>query len=216
MVSRENGIERVRIGSIYPDKISRELIELIKTRANVMPHLHLSLQAGSDKILKAMGRNYSSADVKSVVEKIRENIPEIEFTCDIITGFPGEGEVEFQEGIELIKQINFSGMHIFQYSDRENTKASMFKNKVEPKIKKARAEILEKEAERAGNEIRAGYVGKIMKVLIEEEQNSVHYGYSENYLRVKVENVNAKIGEIIEVYINKSEKGMLIGEKKSI
>lgn len=181
-----------------------------------MPHLHLSLQAGSDKILKAMGRNYSSADVKSVVEKIRENIPEIEFTCDIITGFPGEGEVEFQEGIELIKQINFSGMHIFQYSDRENTKASMFKNKVEPKIKKARAEILEKEAERAGNEIRAGYVGKIMKVLIEEEQNSVHYGYSENYLRVKVENVNAKIGEIIEVYINKSEKGMLIGEKKSI
>jgi len=216
MVSRENGIERVRIGSIYPDKISRELIELIKTRANVMPHLHLSLQAGSDKILKAMGRNYSSADVKSVVEKIRENIPEIEFTCDIITGFPGEGEVEFQEGVELIKQINFSGMHIFQYSDRENTKASMFKNKVEPKIKKLRAEILEKEAERAGNEIRAGYVGKIMKVLIEEEQNGVHYGYSENYLRVKVENVKAKIGEIIEVYINKSEKGMLIGEKKSI
>lgn len=163
IVSRENGIERVRIGSIYPDKISRELIELMKNRDNVMPHLHLSLQSGSNKILQAMGRKYSSFDVKNVVAEIRNNIKNVEFTCDIITGFPGEGEEEFQEGLELINEIKFSNMHIFQYSDRENTKASMLNNKVEPKIKKARSEILEQAGERAGSEIRAGYMGKKIK-----------------------------------------------------
>ncbi len=216
MVSRENGIERVRIGSIYPDKISSELIELMKNRDNVMPHLHLSLQSGSNKILQAMGRKYSSFDVKNVVAEIRNNIKNVEFTCDIITGFPGEGEEEFQEGLELINEIKFSNMHIFQYSDRENTKASMLNNKVEPKIKKARSEILEQAGERAGSEIRAGYIGKKLKVLIEEEENGFYYGYSENYLRVKAEIESAVIGEIVELYINKSEKGMLIGGKKSL
>lgn len=210
--SKIEGIERVRIGSIYPDKISDRLISLMENNKKIMPHLHLSLQSGDDEILRAMKRKYDSKLVKEVIQKLRNRVKDIEFTADIITGFPGEKELNFKNGYQLIKEVEFSGIHIFQYSDRENTEASKFEGKIKPEIKRARAKELEELGEKSSIKIREKYIGRTVKVLIEEEKNREYYGYTENYLRVKVERENIKLNEIIDVKINKIEKGLLKGE----
>lgn len=215
-VSLENGVKRVRIGSIYPDKISDNLIELMAKRENIMPHLHISMQSGSDRILKLMKRKYCKSDIKRVFDKIRKKIPDIEFTCDIITGFPGERDEDFEEGAEFIESLKFSNVHIFQYSDRENTEASKMAEKVEPKIKKERSEKLEIRVNKIGEEIRKSYIDKKVKLLVEEIEENFSYGYSENYIRIKSEETDVKPGDILQVIVKKVEKGMLIGGKKNI
>ncbi len=210
--SKIDGIERVRIGSIYPDKISERMIELMEKNSKIMPHLHISLQSGDDEILKMMKRKYNSEIVRDVLLKLRKRVKNVEFTADIITGFPGEKESNYKSGYNLIKEVEFSGVHIFQYSDRENTQASKFEGKITPEIKKRRAKELEELSENLSLKRRENYIGKIEKVLIEEESNNEYYGYTENYLRVKVIKEGIKVNTIVEVKINKIEKGLLTGE----
>ncbi len=210
--SKIDGIERIRIGSIYPDKISGRLIRLMAENSKIMPHLHLSLQSGDDEILKMMKRKYDSKIVREVVAELRNKVKDIEFTADVITGFPGEKEENFKKGYDLIEDIGFSGVHIFQYSDRENTEASKFEGKIKPEIKKIRAKELEELSEKSADKRRELYIGKTVKVLVEEGSSRGYYGYTENYLRVKVERENAEMNTVIEVKINKIEKGLLKGE----
>lgn len=210
--SKIDGIERVRIGSIYPDKISGRLIRLMAENPKIMAHLHLSLQSGDDEILKMMKRKYDSKLVRDVVAELREKVKNIEFTADVITGFPGEKELNFKNGYNLIEDIGFSGVHIFQYSDRENTEASKFEGKIKPEIKKIRAKELEELSEKSAIRRRELYIGKSVKVLVEEGSSGEYYGYTENYLRVKVERESVEMNTIIEVKINKIEKGLLKGE----
>jgi threonylcarbamoyladenosine tRNA methylthiotransferase MtaB len=210
--SKIDGIERIRIGSIYPDKISGRLIRLMAENSKIMPHLHLSLQSGDDEILKMMKRKYDSKIVREVVAELRNKVKDIEFTADVITGFPGEKEENFKKGYDLIEDIEFSGVHIFQYSDRENTEASKFEGKIKPEIKKIRAKELEELSEKSADKRRELYIGKTVKVLVEEGSSRGYYGYTENYLRVKVERENAEMNTVIEVKINKIEKGLLKGE----
>ena len=210
--SKIDGIERIRIGSIYPDKISGRLIRLMAENSKIMPHLHLSLQSGDDEILKMMKRKYDSKIVREVVAELRNKVKDIEFTADVITGFPGEKEENFKKGYDLIEDIGFSGVHIFQYSDRENTEASKFEGKIKPEIKKIRAKELEELSEKSADKRRELYIGKTVKVLVEEGSSRGYYGYRENYLRVKVERENAEMNTVIEVKINKIEKGLLKGE----
>ena len=150
------------------------------------------------------------------LDKIRKKIPDIEFTCDIITGFPGERDEDFEEGAEFIESLKFSNVHIFQYSDRENTEASKMAEKVEPKIKKERSEKLEIRVNKIGEEIRKSYIDKKVKLLVEEIEENFSYGYSENYIRIKSEETDVKPGDILQVIVKKVEKGMLIGGKKNI
>jgi threonylcarbamoyladenosine tRNA methylthiotransferase MtaB len=210
--SKIDGIERVRIGSIYPDKISERMINLIEKNSKIMPHLHISLQSGDDEILKMMKRKYNSELVRDVLAELRKRVKNIEFTADIITGFPGEKESNYKSGYNLIKEVEFSGVHIFQYSDRENTEASKFEGKIKPQIKKERAKELEKLSEEIAVKRREIYKGKIEKVLIEEGKEKEYYGYTENYLRVKVLREKIEVNTIIDVKINKIEKGLLTGE----
>jgi threonylcarbamoyladenosine tRNA methylthiotransferase MtaB len=123
-VTKIEGIERIRLGSIYPDKINDRFIKLLKTERKIMPHLHISLQAGDDEILKLMKRNYKRKDVLEVLGKLKEEVPNIEFTGDVIVGFPHEKENNFLNTYNLIEEIEFSDLHIFQYSDREKNFSS--------------------------------------------------------------------------------------------
>ena len=207
-----DGIERVRIGSVYPDKISDEFIEMF-SNPKLMPHLHISLQSCDDSVLKRMKRKYGSSLIEERLTKLRKAVPNMEYTADVIVGFPGETQEMFENSYKLIDKIGFSGLHIFQYSDRENTLASTFQDKIDPKVKKERADELEKLKEIMAERERKKYLDKELRVLVEEEKNGYFYGYSENYLRVKLKGEATNLNHIVSVKINSLEKEMLIGDE---
>lgn len=206
------GIERVRIGSVYPDKISDEFIEMF-SNPKLMPHLHISLQSCDDTILKRMRRKYGSSLIEERLTKLRKAVPNMEYTADVIVGFPGESQEMFENSYNLIDKIGFSGLHIFQYSDRENTLASTFEDKIDPKVKKERADELEKLKEIMAERERKKYLDRELKVLVEEEKDGYLYGYSENYLRVKFKGKATSLNHIVSVKIDSLEKEMLIGNE---
>ena len=206
------GIERVRIGSVYPDKISDEFIEMF-SNPKLMPHLHISLQSCDDSVLKRMKRKYGSSLIEERLTKLRKAVPNMEYTADVIVGFPGETQEMFENSYKLIDKIGFSGLHIFQYSDRENTLASTFEDKIDPKVKKERADELEKLKEIMAERERKKYLDKELRILVEEEKNGYFYGYSENYLRVKLKGEATNLNHIVSVKINSLEKEMLIGDE---
>ena len=206
------GIERVRIGSVYPDKISDEFIEMF-SNPKLMPHLHISLQSCDDTVLKRMRRKYGSSLIEERLTKLRRAVPNMEYTADVIVGFPGESQEMFQNSYNLIDKIGFSGLHIFQYSDRENTLASTFEDKIDPKVKKERADELEKLKEIMAERERKKYLDRELKVLVEEEKDGYLYGYSENYLRVKFKGKATSLNHIVSVKIDSLEKEMLIGNE---
>lgn len=207
-----DGIERVRIGSVYPDKISDEFIEMF-SNPKLMPHLHISLQSCDDSVLKRMKRKYGSSLIEERLTKLRKAVPNMEYTADVIVGFPGETQEMFENSYKLIDKIGFSGLHIFQYSDRENTLASTFQDKIDPKVKKERADELEKLKEIMAERERKKYIDKELKVLVEEEKDGYLYGYSENYLRVKLKGEATSLNHIVSVKINSLKKEMLIGDE---
>lgn len=207
-----DGIERVRIGSVYPDKISDEFIEMF-ANPKLMPHLHISLQSCDDTVLKRMRRKYGSFLIEERLTKLRKAVPNMEYTADVIVGFPGESQNMFQNSYNLIDKIGFSGLHIFQYSDRENTLASTFEDKIDPKVKKERADELEKLKEIMAERERKKYLDRELKVLVEEEKDGYLYGYSENYLRVKFKGKATSLNHIVSVKIDSLEKEMLIGNE---
>lgn len=206
------GIERVRIGSVYPDKISDEFIEMF-SNPKLMPHLHISLQSCDDTVLKRMRRKYGSSLIEERLTKLRKAVPNMEYTADVIVGFPGESQEMFENSYNLIDKIGFSGLHIFQYSDRENTLASTFEDKIDPKVKKERADELEKLKEIMAERERKKYLDRELKVLVEEEKDGYLYGYSENYLRVKLKGEATSLNHIVSVKINSLKKEMLIGNE---
>ena len=204
-----NKLQRVRIGSVYPDKISDEFINMFDNK-KLMPHLHISLQSCDDEVLKRMRRKYGSSLIEERLLKLKKKVKNMEYTADVIVGFPGETEEMFQNSYNLIEKIGFSGIHIFQYSDRENTIASSFTDKIDAKVKKERSDRLEVLKSEMAKKERKKYIGKHLSVLLEEKINGYLYGYSENYLRVKIKDNGIEVNSIIDIKINSLEKEMLI------
>lgn len=207
-----NKLERIRIGSVYPDKISNEFMDMFENK-KLMPHLHISLQSCDDDVLKGMRRKYGSSLIEERLMKLKEKVVDMEYTADVIVGFPGETEKMFQNSYNLIKKIGFSGIHIFQYSDRENTLASSFIDKIDAKIKKERADRLEALKVEMALKERKKYIGKHLNVLLEEKVDGYLYGYSENYLRVKIKDNGIELNSVIGIKINSLEKEMLIADE---
>lgn len=212
-ISSVDGIERIRIGSMYPEKITDEFIELMKTDAKLMPHLHISLQSCDDKVLEGMKRKYDSSVIRDRLLKLKNAVSDMEYTADVIVGFPGEDDRGFANTCEVIEEIEFSDLHIFQYSDRENTVASKLGGKVTPEVKKQRAKALEEVEDRMFDTMKK-YIGKTVKVLVEESKHGKSYGYTENYLRTEICDYVGEANVIVEVEIKELKKGMLSGVRK--
>lgn len=212
-VVKIEGVERIRFGSVYPDKISDRFISLFQNR-KVLPHVHVSLQSGDDTILKAMRRKYGTELMRERLMKLRDSVPGLEFTADVIVGFPGETDGLFQNTYEFIESIGFSDLHVFQYSDRENTLAEKMENKVDSKTKKERAVELEKLREKMYNERADLQLNTDTEVLIEEEKEGAFLGHTENYFKIKVDGESLQIGEIYKIKIKSLGKGLLLGEKE--
>jgi len=185
VILRETTIPRIRLGSIWPTHITNDLIKFYAHEPRLCPHFHLSIQSGSNKILKLMHRRYTIGQVKTIIKKCRTHIPYINFTTDIIVGFPGETEQDFQASIKLIQEVGFSKVHIFKYSQRPGTRAVMMPHQVDEKIKNKRSHQLIKLADKTAQQTKQKFIGSTLPVLWEHQQSDYYYGFTNNYIRVK-------------------------------
>lgn len=167
------GLKRLRISSIETSQISDEIIDLIGSNEIIVDHLHVPLQAGSDATLKRMNRKYTTAEYLEKINKIRSYLPNIAFTTDVIVGFPGETDEEFEETYNFIKQVNYSELHVFPYSPRKNTPAAKMKDQVNDQIKHERANRLLQLSKELNHEFALKQIGKTLKVLFEKEMENI-------------------------------------------
>ena len=167
------GLKRLRISSIETSQISDEIIDLIGSNEIIVDHLHVPLQAGSDATLKRMNRKYTTAEYLEKINKIRSYLPNIAFTTDVIVGFPGETDEEFEETYNFIKQVNYSELHVFPYSPRKNTPAAKMKGQVNDQIKHERANRLLQLSKELNHEFALKQIGKTLKVLFEKEMENI-------------------------------------------
>ena len=197
------GLKRLRISSIETSQISDEIIDLIGSNEIIVDHLHVPLQAGSDATLKRMNRKYTTAEYLEKINKIRSYLPNIAFTTDVIVGFPGETDEEFEETYNFIKQVNYSELHVFPYSPRKNTPAAKMKDQVNDQIKHERANRLLQLSKELNHEFALKQIGKTLKVLFEKRDGEYLIGHAGDYLKVKVKTADNLIGEIVTIKIDK-------------
>ena len=184
-LNKINGIERIRLGSLEPTIITDEFIQRLKKLSKICNHFHLSLQSGCDQTLKRMNRKYTTQEFREVVNRIRENFETVNLTTDIIVGFPGETEEEFNRTYEFLKEIDFYKMHVFKYSKRDGTLASTMSNQVDGKIQEERSKKLIKLSDENQLKYNKTCIGKELEVLFEEKQGDFYVGHTKDYVVVK-------------------------------
>jgi len=182
-ILKETGVARLRLSSLQPQEITTELIGLWADE-RLCRHFHLSLQSGSDAVLKRMSRRYTTTDYKRAVALIREAVPEAAITTDVIVGFPGETEAEFQESYNFAKQTRFARIHVFPYSPRPGTKAEAMPDRVEDKTKQERSRKMRALGRAGIRNFRKKFLGKTVTVLWEKQTCGVWSGLTDNYIRV--------------------------------
>ncbi len=199
-LERVNGIERYRISSIEPNLITDEIIEFCAASSKFMPHFHIPLQSGSTHILGLMRRRYTAERYRERIAKIRELMPDSFLGVDVIVGFPGEGEEQFMESYNLLKEVGASFLHIFPFSERPGTPAVTMPNKVQSRISTERVKRLEELSDKLYNEFAHRYLNTIREVLWEStDRSGMMYGYTDNYLRVCVPYDHSLINNICRV-----------------
>ena len=199
-INKIDGIERIRLGSIEPLLITDEFVERLKKLDKICHHFHLSLQSGCDETLKRMNRRYTTEQFKEIVKRLRNTYSDVNLTTDIIVGFPGETEEEFEKTYKFLDEIKFYKMHIFKYSQRKGTKAAVMQNQIPGDIKELRSRRLIELSNKNEFEINQKYIGKKVEVLFEEEKEGVFKGHTANYILVycndEKENLSNKIQEV--------------------
>ncbi|MBR2593868.1 MAG: tRNA (N(6)-L-threonylcarbamoyladenosine(37)-C(2))-methylthiotransferase MtaB [Firmicutes bacterium] len=196
------GIERIRIGSIEPYIVTEEFVGELKKIEKLCPQFHLSLQSGCDRTLKAMNRRYLSEDYRKALELIRKNIPDSAFTTDIIAGFPGETDQDFDECLEFAREMGFLKIHVFPFSSKKGTKAEKMSPQIPKKIKNERAKRLIEISARSTENFIGSYIGKTFPVLFEERnEDGLFSGYTKNYIHVLAESEDDIQNRILDVEI---------------
>ncbi|MDF2674824.1 MAG: mtaB [Clostridiales bacterium] len=193
------GIERIRIGSVEPMFFNEARINKLSSISKFCPHFHLSLQSGCDATLKRMNRHYTSKMYMEAVDRIREAFKDASITTDIIVGFPGETEEEFNSTYEFLRDIKLSKMHVFKYSPRKGTRAAEFKEQVPGEIKDLRSKKLLALDERLEKEYIDKFTNREMDVLFEETNDNISCGYTRNYIKVCVKSESDISGKILDV-----------------
>ena len=196
-----DGIERIRLGSLEPTIVTKEFAERLSKLDSICNQFHLSLQSGCDETLKRMNRKYSCDEFFKVTEILREYFKDVNLTTDIIVGFPGETNEEFESTYEFLSKIKFYKMHIFKYSPREGTLAAKMTNQIDGNIKEERSQKLIELSNKNEREYNEKYIGKSVEVLFEEEKDGLWSGYTKNYVRVFVESDESLENKILKVEI---------------
>lgn len=206
------GLKRIRISSIEITELDSEVLEVIKKSEKIVNHIHIPLQSGSERILKLMNRKYTKAEFKEKIEEIRDVFGDIAITTDVIVGFPGESEDDFQEMVEFIRLIEFQELHVFPYSMRQGTLAAKMPNQVDGRVKKDRVHRLLT----LSDELKLTYYQKQMnqvkKIIIEQEKDGYLVGHSRDYVSVKVKGNHSLIGEEVDVRLINVDFPDMLGE----
>ncbi|MCX7909799.1 MAG: tRNA (N(6)-L-threonylcarbamoyladenosine(37)-C(2))-methylthiotransferase MtaB [Ignavibacteria bacterium] len=206
--------QRYRISSIEPNKLTKEIIDIISKSKIFCPHFHIPLQSGSDEILKSMRRRYNRAKYQNVVYEIKEKIPNACIGVDVITGFPGEDDLHFEETLTFLESLPISYLHVFTYSDRPGTIASGFAEKVPHEVKKERTRMLRKLSELKRRLFYEQNLGSVFTV-IPEEYNSVNgrwKGWTENYIRCEFEGSNESNYKRVPVFLQSIQGDSCFGK----
>lgn len=183
-INKIDKIERIRLGSIEPLLITEEFVKRLKKLEKICHHFHLSLQSGCDETLKRMNRRYTTEQFRNIVNILRNTYKDVNLTTDIIVGFPGETEEEYNKTYEFLKEIKFYKMHVFKYSPRKGTKAAVMENQISGNIKEERSKKLIQLSNEDEFEYNNEYIGKEVEVLFEEEKVGVYKGHTQNYIMV--------------------------------
>lgn len=209
-------IPRIRFVTSHPWDFTDEMIEVIKKYDNVMPYVHLPIQSGSDRILKLMGRKYTIDEYLKLYNKIRKEVKGVSITTDIIVGFPGETEEDFEETLKIVNECKFDGAFTFAFSPREGTPAAKLKDNTTIEEKNERLHRLNEIVNKYSNEANQKMVGKIEKCLvtgISEKDSSKYMGYTENMKLVNIISNENIIGRIVNVKIDEAKSFSLNGTK---
>ena len=205
-------IKRIRLGSLEPTIITKDFLQRLSKLDKICHHFHLSLQSGCNETLQRMNRKYTTEEFKNVVEMLRETYEDVMLTTDIIVGFPGETEEEFEKTYNFLSDINFYKMHVFKYSKRNGTKAALMPNQVSPILQEQRSKKLIELSKENQDKYNSEYIGKEVTVLFEEENGEYIKGHTANYLVVNIKGNIAKLhNEIVKVKITSILGEELIG-----
>lgn len=206
------GIQRIRLGSLEPLLITENFLQRLSKLEKICHHFHLSLQSGCDETLKRMNRRYTTNQFREIVQLLRNTYSDVMLTTDIIVGFPGETDEEFEITKNFLKEINFYKMHIFKYSPRKGTKAAQMKNQILGDKKEERSSILMAMSDENQKRYNESYIGKEIDVLFEEDKQGIYKGHTANYILAYCK-TNQKIdNQIIKVKCINTETGHILVE----
>lgn len=200
------GLERIRISSIEASQLTDEVIDVIGNSNKVVRHLHIPLQSGSDDVLKRMRRKYTMAHFSERLTKLHQALPDLAVTSDVIVGFPGESEDEFQETYDFIVNHHFSELHVFPYSPRIGTPAARMDNQIDEETKNVRVHKLISLSNQLAKEYASKFEDEVLEVIPEEMGEEPHtlVGYADNYMKVRFEGDDSLIGQIVKVKMVKA------------
>lgn len=209
-----DGLERIRISSIEASQLTDEVIDVIAHSNKVVRHLHIPLQSGSDSVLKRMRRKFSMAHFSERLTKLHEVLPGLAVTSDVIVGFPGETEEEFQQTYDFIVDHHFSELHVFPYSPRIGTPAARMDDQVDENVKNERVHRLINLSDQLAKSYASNFDQEVLEVIPEEEgdQPGTLIGYADNYMKVQFEADPSLIGELVKVKITRADYPMNQGE----
>ena len=213
-LEKVQGIERYRISSIEPNLITDEIIEFVKRSNKFMPHFHIPLQSGSDNILRLMKRRYNTGLYFEKIKKIKQEIPNVCLGADVIVGFPGEDDNEFNKTLNFIKDLDISYLHVFSYSERENTKAILMDNKVPKNIISERSKMLRILSNKLQRKFYLNYQETEQSVLFEQDnKDGFMHGFTKNYIKVKVPFDKSFVKTNSKVLLNKIDDTLIMNAK---
>lgn len=214
LLDRECEGVRFRLGSITPEIMREEFVFRIAHLSSIVPHFHISMQSGSDTVLRLMKRRYTADMAQAALARLREAIPGVRFTTDMMTGFPGEGDKEFEETLAFTEKAHFLDMHVFAYSKRKNTPAASYEGQVEESVKKERSARLIALASRLRDENLDEIIekGEPLSVLFETREGDMMHGHSAEFAEVCVKTNKALHGVVAPVLPTHKENGILYGE----
>ncbi len=201
-VSQIENLKRIRLGSIEPRILTKENIIRMSKIEKLCPHFHISVQSLDNNVLKRMNRHYTREDIFEIVDNIRKYFKNPAFTCDIIVGFPGETDKEFENTIDGVKKIDFYEVHTFKYSKRKWTVAAKMENQVDGNVAQQRSEELINLATELKKKYMENEIGNKTSILVEEQNGKIAQGYTPNYIMTKIETEENILGKEIEVILN--------------
>lgn len=200
-------IKRVRLGSLEPERLDKNVIGRLKLQNKLCPQFHLSLQSGCDETLKRMNRKYNSAEYEAIVDNLREAFPNTAITTDVMVGFPGETDEEFEKSLRFVEKIGFAKVHVFAYSRRPGTVADKFEDQIDPRIKEQRSHIMIETTQQLKENFFKKQIGLNEPVLFERAcGENIYEGYTGNYTPVKAQSEKDLSGQIVNTRIVNVQK----------